>query len=1088
MGRSLYALLVGINDYAPEVGRLTGCVNDVDHFQDYLNQNFPKTELRIEVLKDSDATRDNIIKQFREHLGKAKKNDVVVFQYCGHGARWSSASAFKEFYPDGKDEGLVCYDSRRENGNYPYDLADKELAVLLQEVARNDPHLAVILDCCHSGSATRSADDFTQLKARQTHEVSEERPLDSYLDGYYTKLKKAGSPLFIPTSKHILLAACDRTQKAWEGKDHSGVFTSTFLEVLNKAGSNISYADLFIRSRAVVRKRAYNQDPQFEAIENFNAWSGFLGSDPGQKSRKYHVIFDKGMWQVDCGALHGLSSDPDKPIRFAIYPDDADVSPGQKTIDPIGNAEISSVGPQKSVVDLTFTPDASARYVAEMTSVPFAPVPVFVSGDEEGIKSLKSALKPDTGIILTDHPEGCKYGLMATDNQLHFKQLDLDALIQGVDGQKSDDATRLYTIVKQVMQWERSLALENGQTKLDPSEVDFKFHEILENGKEHAYTDEEITLDFVKRDNEWQKIRCKFKARNRSPQQLHVTLAYFSRKYGVSILRNEPLDPGQEMTLWGEDPRHALGLRDNINESTDIFKLIVSTEKVDDFLLVQKPIKLGQILPPTRDLFGDDDEEEREKITNDWFTKTIRVQTVRQVDQVDNKDSTLADGKITIKGHPSIKANLSLAAAKNPTRGVGQGGDIHRALEAGGMKLLNFSATRGDNESILELTDIENHQSLKEHPLEIELNTQLTENEYILPLVFDGEHIILGGDPSKDEQGNTHISISEIPEVPDNRRSVARSLKLYFFKTYLEQDNVNLLRAVTFDTEGKPVFETNGIAQKVSDARNILLVIHGIIGDTRPLVAGLPPAKDEQGKSLADRFDLILTYDYENLSTTIAQTAKDLKAALVAAGFAADDQIKLTILAHSMGGLVSRWMIEQEGGNQLVDHLVMCGTPNNGSPYGKIDLARKAMNMLTMVSINFFPAFAAVGGAIITALNRSKKITAALEDMNPSSDFMKDLNGSDDPCIRYTILAGDIKQYQDPGDNLFPKLLDKAGKGKLFDLLFGNARHDIAVSVDSILGVDSQRNPAPLRQEISCHHLNYLTAEAGIEALSKALK
>ena len=46
-----------------------------------------------------------------------------------------------------------------------------------------------------------------------------------------------------------------------------------------------------------------------------------------------------------------------------------------------------------------------------------------------------------------------------------------------------------------------------------------------------------------------------------------------------------------------------------------------------------------------------------------------------------------------------------------------------------------------------------------------------------------------------------------------------------------------------------------------------------------------------------------------------------------------------------MGGLVSRWFIEREGGNALVDHLVMCGTPNNGSPFGKIDDARKMLSM-----------------------------------------------------------------------------------------------------------------------------------------------
>jgi hypothetical protein len=298
----IYALLVGINDYAPEVGKLTGCINDVDHFNGYLTNHFDGDRLHVEVLKDADATRSNIIEQFRSYLGRAKADDVAVFQYCGHGARWKSAQAFEQFYPDRKDEGLVCYDSRRPGG---FDLADKELAVLLAELAQNDPHIAVILDCCHSGSATRCADDFTQLKSRQTHEVSEERPLEIYLDGYYASLSERGESLQIPASRHILLAACERVQKAWEGKDHCGVFTSTLLDVLEQSGTDISYADLFVRCRAAVRKRADNQDPQFETYRGFQAYSGFLGGQVSRSSRRYSVYFENNAWNVDCGALHG---------------------------------------------------------------------------------------------------------------------------------------------------------------------------------------------------------------------------------------------------------------------------------------------------------------------------------------------------------------------------------------------------------------------------------------------------------------------------------------------------------------------------------------------------------------------------------------------------------------------------------------------------------------------------------------------------------------------------------------------------------------------------------------------------------------
>ncbi|MCI5163940.1 MAG: caspase family protein, partial [Candidatus Electrothrix sp. AX5] len=338
MGK-IYALSIGINNYSPSVGKLQGCLNDVDAVKSYLIDTFDKDKLCIETLIDSDATRANIIELFRSHLGQAGADDVVLFHYSGHGARCRSAGEFKKFYPDGKDEGLVCIDSREPGG---FDLADKELAVLLAEVAANEPHIAVLLDSCHSGNATRKADDFLQARPRVTHEIFDERPLESYLDGYYSKQLKKGKSLGIPASRHILLSACERVQKAWEGKDHRGVFSSSLLDALVESGPDITYADLFMRVRTVVRRSAENQTPQFEAYQRFNGYSGFLGSTASTASRSYSIYFENDSWQAECGALHGLPSDSDKIVELALY----------REAELIGHAEAVQVGPQKSALKL----------------------------------------------------------------------------------------------------------------------------------------------------------------------------------------------------------------------------------------------------------------------------------------------------------------------------------------------------------------------------------------------------------------------------------------------------------------------------------------------------------------------------------------------------------------------------------------------------------------------------------------------------------------------------------------------------------------------------------------------------------------
>ena len=91
---------------------------------------------------------------------------------------------------------------------------------------------------------------------------------------------------------------------------------------------------------------------------------------------------------------------------------------------------------------------------------------------------------------------------------------------------------------------------------------------------------------------------------------------------------------------------------------------------------------------------------------------------------------------------------------------------------------------------------------------------------------------------------------------------------------------------------------------------------------------------------MADRYDLVLTFDYENLQDPIAETARALKERLAAVGLGADHGKSVDVVAHSMGGLVSRWFIEREGGNRAIQRLIMLGTPNGGSPWPRCKTGR----------------------------------------------------------------------------------------------------------------------------------------------------
>ena len=330
--------------------------------------------------------------------------------------------------------------------------------------------------------------------------------------------------------------------------------------------------------------------------------------------------------------------------------------------------------------------------------------------------------------------------------------------------------------------------------------------------------------------------------------------------------------------------------------------------------------------------------------------------------------------------------------------------EILNRKENQGTNYINLNGTERSTLKfpILEVSNIGSDESLKKDPLQIQLNSN--HNESIIAFTFDGEHIVPVGESSKDDSGNSIISIDEIPQSGLKEKNVFRALKFCFFKLVLRQDEVYQLRWVDYSGE-KSKRRSAGLYANVEEAQNILICIHGIIGDTNVMAERVRKTFDE------NVFDLVLTFDYENLNTPIEETARFFKEALNDVGITAKSRKNITILAHSMGGLVSRHMIEHLDGKNFISKLVMAGTPNAGSNAAKIADYRKLVNTLFTLAANTgfgIPAAASVLGA----LQYSEKLTVTLEQMHPkNSEFIKALNHTSDPGIPYYIMAGNFDQY-----------------------------------------------------------------------------
>lgn len=239
---NLYALLIGVDCYLPNklpdgnfYKNLGGCVRDINHVEAFLKQWRQVPDSQIWKLTASPSptnpqqpieppdqwpTRQNIIERIRALTETVPEGAQVYIQYSGHGGR------AKTVYPeikgeDGIDEGLVPTDIGSSEGQY---LRDLELAQLLKELVAKKLMVTLVLDCCHSGGATRGDAEIRGMSVIDDKPLSASfvpvAPLEVLaanwqdLSQQNTRgLKVAGLP---ESRDYVLLAACRQNEFAYE--------------------------------------------------------------------------------------------------------------------------------------------------------------------------------------------------------------------------------------------------------------------------------------------------------------------------------------------------------------------------------------------------------------------------------------------------------------------------------------------------------------------------------------------------------------------------------------------------------------------------------------------------------------------------------------------------------------------------------------------------------------------------------------------------------------------------------------------------------------------------------------------------------
>ena len=237
------ALCVGINDYPGGSNDLSGCVNDCNDWATLLQSEYGFTQ--VVKLINAQATRSAITQALSALVNGSKAGDVLVFSYSGHGSYIVDTSKDE---PDGKDETLYAYD-----GN----IIDDELRAILNRLPAG-VNMTVILDSCHSGTATR----FSHPNAPKVRFMPPKDAKTAQLG----ILPSNKNMLSDENMKEILFTGCKSTEYSYDANYNgvpNGAFTKTAITALKQLNSP-TYQMWYDQIRKGLPSSQYPQTPQFE--------------------------------------------------------------------------------------------------------------------------------------------------------------------------------------------------------------------------------------------------------------------------------------------------------------------------------------------------------------------------------------------------------------------------------------------------------------------------------------------------------------------------------------------------------------------------------------------------------------------------------------------------------------------------------------------------------------------------------------------------------------------------------------------------------------------------------------------------------
>ncbi|KAF9476893.1 hypothetical protein BDN70DRAFT_838545 [Pholiota conissans] len=357
---------------------LRGAVADAQNFQDYLTSDLGIPGDQVQLLCDKEATREKIIKSFRD-LATSEKiqyGDAIVIFYAGHGAQALPPKRLeRQTGCPTLIELLVPYDFNDYPEKQEYmGIPDYTLAALLNQIAEvKGNNITVIFDCCHSASALRGG---LSTASNQSHTITRAGPelkfhlpdaLDQEIWGAATYATR-GMTTFprlrhLGAASYVFFSACASYELARE-EEGRGCFSSALLVLLKELGSHtLSCSQIITRLNKIK-----GQSPQCEGRHAdrfiFHGFSSslrkrFFYVSNTRKGRRANVSSSEFI--LEGGSVDGFTIGDE----FTVY----DTESNKEQTRPIGKLILHKFSAREDLALLKI-PDGAPPFVLPCTPAP----------------------------------------------------------------------------------------------------------------------------------------------------------------------------------------------------------------------------------------------------------------------------------------------------------------------------------------------------------------------------------------------------------------------------------------------------------------------------------------------------------------------------------------------------------------------------------------------------------------------------------------------------------------------------------------------------------------------------------------------